>query len=71
MSSRKADTLREQKPKPGSGNNEGTVEPSSSKKAKLSTMVLIPQPMISYPEPRDDNSTGQPCVAVEMVDYLG
>jgi hypothetical protein len=50
MSGRKAAALREKKWIANSSDDEGTVELSSSKKAKVSAVALTPQPLIWEPE---------------------
>jgi hypothetical protein len=71
MSGRKATALRQTKWKADSSNDEGSVDPSSSKKAKVSAIALTPQPLISEPEPMDAISTRTAWVAEEMVDIKG
>jgi hypothetical protein len=57
MSGRKAATLWKRKWVADSSDDEGTVELSSSKRAKISAVVLTPQLLISEPEPMDATST--------------
>jgi hypothetical protein len=57
MSGRTVATLWENKRKADSSDDEGTMEPSSSKKTKVSAVALIPHPLISEPEPMDTTST--------------
>jgi hypothetical protein len=68
---RKAATVRQKKRKADSSDDEDTVEPSSSKKAKVSAIVLTLQPSISEPEPMDATSTGKAWVAEEILDTMG
>jgi hypothetical protein len=70
-SGKKVATLLKKKRKANSSDVEGTVGPSSSKKAKVSTVALIPQPLISEPELMDITYTGTARVAEEMVDTMG
>jgi hypothetical protein len=53
MYGRKAATLWQKERKTDSSDDEGTVEPSSSKKVKVSAVALTPQPLTSEPEPMD------------------
>jgi hypothetical protein len=59
MSSRKIAALRQKKWTVDSSDDEATVEPSSSKKAKVSTVALTLQPLISKSELMDTTSTGK------------
>jgi hypothetical protein len=56
MLGRKASALRQKKRKPDSSDDEDTVDPSSSKKVKVSAVALTPQPLISEPEPMNTTS---------------
>jgi hypothetical protein len=71
MSGRKAAALWQNKRKADFSNDEGTVEPSSSNKAKVSVVALTPQPLISEPEPMDAASTGNAWAPEKMVDSMG
>jgi hypothetical protein len=59
ISGRKAVMLWQKKQKADSSDDEGTMEPSSSRIAKVSAGALTPQPLISDPEPMDATSTGK------------
>jgi hypothetical protein len=71
MSGRKAAALRQKKQKVDSSDDEGTAEPSSSKKAKVSAVALTPQPLISESEPMDTTPTRKAWAVEEMVDTTG
>jgi hypothetical protein len=71
MSGRKAATLRQKKRNTGSSDDKGTVEPSSSKKAKVSAVVLTSLPLILELDPMDASSTGQAWAWEKMVDTIG
>jgi hypothetical protein len=59
MSGRKMAALWQMKWMADSSDNKGTMELSSSKKAKVSAVALTPQPLISEPEPKEATSTGK------------
>jgi hypothetical protein len=57
MSGKKAATLWKKKQKVDSSDDKGTVELSSSKMVKVSTIALTTQPLISELEPMDATCT--------------
>jgi hypothetical protein len=71
MSGKKAATLRQNNRRAESSDDEGTVETSSSKQAKVSAVPLTLHPLISEPDPIDATSSGQIWGAEEMVDTTG
>jgi hypothetical protein len=68
---RKAAILQQKNRKADSSDDEGTVEPSSSKKAKVSAVILTPQLLISELEPIDTTSTRNAWVAEETLYTMG
>jgi hypothetical protein len=71
MSGRTVAAFRQKKQKADSSADEGTVEPSSSNKAKVSAVVLTPQLLIWEPEPMDATSIGQTWATEKTVDTIG
>jgi hypothetical protein len=71
MSGSKAAAFQQKKWKADSSYDEGTVELSSSKKAKVSDVALIPQLLILELELIDTTSTGKAGAAEESVDTTG
>jgi hypothetical protein len=68
MSDRTAVTLQQKKRMPDSSDNEGTVVPASSKKAKVSAIGLTLQLLILELEPMDVTTTGKAYAVEKTVD---
>jgi hypothetical protein len=51
--------------------NQGTIDPSSPKKAQVSPVALTPEPLISEPEPMDTTCTGKAWAMEKVVDTTG
>jgi hypothetical protein len=71
MSGRKVAALRQKKYKADSSDDEGTANRLDSKKAKVSTIALMPQPLVLEPEPMDITPTGKSWNPEETVDTTG
>jgi hypothetical protein len=70
MSGKKVAPLWQKNRNAESSDDEGTMEPSSFKKVKVSAIAITPHPLISESEPMDVTSTGKARVAEEMVDTM-
>jgi hypothetical protein len=68
MSGIKAATLWQKKWHADSSDDEDIMEPSSSKKAKVSIVAFTLQRLISEPEPMDGTYTGPAWAVEETVD---
>jgi hypothetical protein len=71
MSGRNAAALWQKKQQADYSDIEGTDEPSSSTKAKVSAVAVTPQPLISESEPMDTTPTGNAWAAEETVNPRG
>jgi hypothetical protein len=71
MSGRKAAALWQKKRKADSSDDKGTAEPCLSKKAKVSTVALTPQPLSCKSELIDATPTGQAWAIEETLDATG
>jgi hypothetical protein len=71
ISGRKAAAAQQKKRKADSSENDGTAKPSFSKNAKVSTVALTPQLLISESEAIDAIPTGNAWAVEAMVDTTG